>query len=240
MSKLSIQNNRFSTALSVPKWKIFGTFALIGVVGGEIFYLHRLYDKKDAFASYCSKRLVEKNYLKNKEGGLCQKLEKAFFFNNLPVQEFRPSFVQAPTLPIDRQIKFIAFHDPRYLSLFAYCYFSYHRSFDPRLTTPEQLALSAAGFSIPKSELKGYGDWLKTDPGRSCVDSVQRSLGFDVVDLNKAIGDQVAIIAFNPIGAVRSDGGWDDVMREGLITISDERAHAVHLAFSDVTTESKP
>jgi hypothetical protein len=211
-------------------WKVMGTICLIAVIGGEIFYVHRLYDRKDEFLSFCSKQLIEKKYQEKEITPFCKQMEKSFFFNFLPVQEFKPSLLHAAELPVDSQIRFVIFHDPRYLSLYSYCYFVFHKNVDPLKTSPETLAFSSAGFSIPKVELKSYEVWLSSGEGRACVDSVQKSLGFEVTNLSQAMGDRVAIIALNPIGAIRNNKGWKELIHELLRVFVDERAHPIRLS----------
>lgn len=207
---------------------------LLTVCISAIFSYKIFFAKETPFHQVCEKRLREKQYTKSVKLNVCDQVERKFFKDRNSIQRFGPALVQAPILPIDKKVDFVLFYDPSALSAYAYCYFAFRGWFNPKELSPEQIALSASGFSILKSELKGYQSWLASDAGQRCVSSVHDSVHLQVVDLEREMGNHVSIVAFNPIGAIRSDDGLQAVEHEAWLTVNHERIHAIHVTCPEV------
>lgn len=152
------------------------------------------------------------------------------------MQPIEPATVNSPALPIDKHVRFIMFYDPSYLSRFGYCYFAFRGWFDPNQTSPKQLALAASGFAILKSELRGYQEWLRSEPGKQCEKAVFQFSGAMPIDIAAEMAGKISIIGFNPVGAIRSDGGIAPVLDEARLTINHERIHAIHVSCPEVNS----
>jgi len=193
--------------------KISIAILTISLVGAVVFF--RL-QTTSPFLKACQTHLKNKKLVSALDTDLCSKIEKQFFSGDDNVQNILPSKVGATELPIDDEVRFIAFNDPAYFSSYAYCYFAFKEWFNPESLAPDQMAIAASGFAILKKELEGYKEWLASTKGQSCSRAIKTSLNLEVIDLEQEMGEKVSIIAINPIGAIRSDNGLGEVIKEAV------------------------
>lgn len=213
--------------IRAPKVTLILILFFVFFLGGGLWWV--LLIKRSPFLNRCNERLEQENYVKNAESKLCEQLRTKFFQGWGPIQQISPQTVEAPPLPIDSKVRFIAFYNPDYLAAFAYCYFVFRGWFDPEKISPDKLALSASGFTIMKDELVGYDSWLNSHSGEGCRFRLKDETGLAPMDLAKEIGAAIAVIAINPVGAIRSDGGMQPLLREARLTMNHERIHAIHV-----------
>lgn len=190
--------------------------------------------QKNAFSTACLER--------TNDAPFCRALEKHFFLNKMAAREISPTLVGALALPVDSKIRFLAFHNPYYFSRFAYCYFVFRGWLDPKSLSPSQMALTASGFAVLASELKGYGTWLLFQKeGLACQQSVQDSLHLETVNLEKELENSKKdfMIAVNPVASIGTERNIDAVVNDAKVTINHERIRAIQASCNSVEKEAK-
>jgi hypothetical protein len=165
---------------------------------------------------------------------LCETISKKFFVGekNKDIAGIKPSDVNAPASPIDDKIQFFMFNDPNYLSGIAYCYFVYRNWISSSEVSPDQLAMSASGFSILNEDLKAYQNWVNTRPeGLKCKARVEKEAEVSVANLEVSLKGAIALIGLNPYASIQTPNPTiDSVMNEMKLTINHERIHAYQVA----------
>lgn len=165
---------------------------------------------------------------------LCETIHQKFFLANKTqdIAPVLPSQVGAPDSPIDSKIQFFIFNDPNYLSGIAYCYFVYRNWIGAGEIGPDQLAMSASGFSILNEDIKEYKKWLSTQTaGKACKARVEKEAQVTVADLELSLKGRVALIGLNPYASIHTPGVTaESVIKEMALTINHERIHAYQVA----------
>jgi hypothetical protein len=182
------------------------------------------------FLSLCKKTLQESP----KSLPLCETIHQKFFISNRTndIATIVPADVNAPASPIDSKVQFFIFNDPNYLSGIAYCYFVYRNWISSSVTSPDDLAMSASGFSILNEDIPAYKKWLATaNEGKKCKARVEKEAEVSVADLQLSLQGRVALIGLNPYASIQTpDSTAESVMKDMTLTVNHERIHAYQVA----------
>lgn len=177
-----------------------------------------------------------KNTLKNNAKALpvCETIYQKFFVKNntSDIVNIAPSDVGAQASAIDSKVQFFIFNDPNFVSGMAYCYFGYRNWITIKDTSPDQMGMSASGFSILNEEIAPYQKWLMSSlEGKKCKAIVEKESEVSVANLENALKGKVALIGLNPYALIHSPNiTSESVMKEMLLTLNHERIHAFQVA----------
>ena len=158
----------------------------------------------------------------------CQSLEKNFFPDGLPLQEFSPRDFRAVDYPTDARTLFLKMYSPRHTAALAYCYFVSRGAIDQKKIDPSAFAMFVNGFSISGNALPVYEVWLKTDEGRQCRQNVENSVGLPVIDVKGLLQNKLGLVALNPLSLVSYKAEISRVTKEMKKTLNHERIHLLH------------
>lgn len=154
----------------------------------------------------------------------CESLEKSFFKNSLPFQEFSSQDFMVSDYPTDAKTLFQKMYSPRHTTALAYCYFASRGSLDPKKLKPSHFARVIGGFAISSGELPAYEVWLKTENGLQCRQSVENSVGLSVIDLSLLLKNKLGLVALNPL-CIASLADINIVTEAMKLTLNHERIH---------------
>lgn len=157
----------------------------------------------------------------------CQSLEKKFFQNSLPFQEFSPQDFMAADYPTDAKTLFLKMYSPRHTSALVYCYFVSRGLLDPKKVDPSLFARAVGGFAISSVQLPAYEVWLKTDAGGQCRQYVENSVGLPMMDIAGLLKNKLSMVALNPLCLASLQGDTDFVMKAMKQTLNHERIHVL-------------
>ena len=160
---------------------------------------------------------------------LCPGIKSTFFARGEENPPLAPAAIGAPPLPVDSTTKIIAVSNPRFLSHLAYCYFEFRGWFDPKSLSPEEFAAAATGFAILQGEVYGYADWLQSAAGASCRERVKAFTANEPDDLTGTMKDITALIALNPLAALKAGRSLEDIRNEAQLTLNHERIHVLQV-----------
>jgi hypothetical protein len=158
----------------------------------------------------------------------CQSLEKNFFKNSLPFQEYSPHDFMAADYPTDAKTLFLKMYSPKHTAALAYCYFVSRGLVDQKKIDPLLFARVVGGFMISTGELPAYEGWLKTDDGMQCRQNVENSVGLSVVNLQELLKNKLGLVALNPLLLVSLKADINRAMKAMKQTLNHERIHILH------------
>jgi hypothetical protein len=159
---------------------------------------------------------------------LCQSVHGRFFKDkNTRIVPVTAKDFGVQDSPLDNITDFRVVEDPNKMPAFAYCYFTF-RDWMKKEITPDQMAISGSGFSILKSETKGYSKWLKSAQGKRCVERVKKESEEDVVDLETFFQPQkTALLFVNPIAVLPIAMDAEQFALEVRKLVDHERIHVI-------------
>jgi hypothetical protein len=164
---------------------------------------------------------------------LCEEIHKKFFSQNKTndIAVLNPADLKVEPSPIDHKIQYFIFNDPNYLAGIAYCYFVYRNWISPSQISPDQLGLSATGFSILNEEIPQYQKWLvEKAEGKKCKERVEKEAEVSVANLEISLKGKAALIGLNPFASIQGENPTlESVLEEMKITVNHERIHAYHV-----------
>lgn len=164
---------------------------------------------------------------------LCEEIHKKFFSQNKnnDIAPLNLEDLKVESSPIDQKIQYFIFNDPNYLSGFAYCYFVYRNWISPTQISPDQLGISATGFSILNEEIQQYQKWLSEKvEGKKCKDRVEKEAQVTVANLEIWLKGKAALIGLNPFASIQIENPTlEKVLEEMKVTVNHERIHAYHV-----------
>lgn len=181
------------------------------------------------FTRLC-KRVAEVNGFNTKEQGIhCDWVAKTYVLDRAPMRAFTPRKIGARHMPHDQEGRFLMMHDPHYFAGLSYCYFSYRKWFSAERIQPEDFAMMAVGFSVLKSELKGYVDWMESKPGKECLENVHEKLSLSrKVDLLDEFKGHAALIALNPVAFAGLGRTHQEIRKAVNVSLNHERLHMLY------------
>lgn len=161
---------------------------------------------------------------------MCDDIHEVFFKNSKSkdMSFIKPEVLGASSLPLDSKIDYIVFNDPNLLNGVAYCYFVFKGWIQSAKISPDQLGMSATGFSILNEDLGAYQKWLATsNEAARCKGSVMQESEVTVSDLSSYLKDRTAIIGLNPYASIQTpNSNLQSVLKDLTLTLNHERIHA--------------
>jgi hypothetical protein len=165
---------------------------------------------------------------------LCETIHTKFFKENKnkDITGITPKDLNALSSPLDSKIQIFMFNDPNYLSGIAYCYFVYRNWISSNEIGPDQMAMSASGFSILNEDLKEYQKWIvSSNEGKKCKERVEKESEVTVVNLEESLKGKVALIGLNPYASIHLPNPTaESVLNDMKLTLNHERIHAYQVA----------
>ena len=181
------------------------------------------------FPQLCRQLLGQRGIEDNFQADICNQIEHENFTGTEAVQDFSPTRLEVTADEVDNHVRYVTFYRAGHMSRLGYCYASFKKWFEPKRVDAALLPQLSTGFSISKSDLNGYPEWLASGEGAACRKSVETRLGSPVLDLAAEMKGKDMLIALNPLGAMRNAKTPGEVKHELQNTVAHSRILALHV-----------